>query len=239
VLNGPVCTSIIDIRDIYSPLLNPHRQQKGTFSGRAGTTPEQDKASRRRRFFDGRPGRPCTHASAAALAAAFYSRWSGRLEYISHYYSTCVAASLSPSPSSGAPTSIGHARCSEQVGALVQSAVAWPVGPQARRCAARAPALRLCGLCDGWRPRSLQKGGTGRKQGCSSSAIQTLAVNARRQGIFSGCAGPNACNATVPALIYGPEEGGPPLFIPLLSIGVAGHWPGRAGPLPAGLGSMS
>ena len=130
----------------------------------------------------------------------------------------------SPLAWSSDPTPIGHARSLQRAGgALVQ------------RCSSALCCLRLCGLCDGWMPGSLQNGWYWEEAvGCLSSAIQTPAVNARRQGIFSGCAGPNACNATVPALIYGPEEGGPPLFIPLLSIGVAGHWPGRAGPLPAG-----
>ena len=99
------------------------------------------------------------------------------------------------------PTPIGHARSLQRAGgALVQ------------RCSSALCCLRLCGLCDGWMPRSLQNGWYWEEAvGCLSSAIQTPAVNARRQGIFSGCAGPNTCNATVPSFMGRRRRRGPPL----------------------------
>jgi len=71
-------------------------------------------------------------------------------------------------------------------------------------------------------PHSHWTGSGGSRTGMlvHSNSLWLLMLRGSRQGIFSGCAGSNACNATVARLWAGEAA-----FIPLLSIGIAwGHW---------------
>jgi len=98
-------------------------------------------------------------------------------------------------------------------------------GPAAPGCRSM---LYVCGLCNASIP-SAAWGAPHRQAAGRQAAVvvvrggmlacpfsNSLAVNAPWQGIFSGCAGSNACNATVAHLWAGEAAS-----IPLLSIGVA------------------
>jgi len=67
-------------------------------------------------------------------------------------------------------------------------------------------------------PHSHWTGSGGSRTGMlvHSNSLWLLMLRGSRQGIFSGCAGSNACNATVAHLWAGEAA-----FIPLLSIGIA------------------